>query len=422
MTAAQAGAATIRTPDGPLAGVRVLDLTTFLSGPFATQILADLGAEVIKVEPFGGDLSRSIPPHFVGDDSVYFLANNRGKRSIAVDLKTDDGRQVVLDLIARSDVVIENFRPGVCRRLGLDPDRIRADRPDLIWSSISGFGQVGPLRDQPAYDMVVQAMSGVMSLTGEPGGPAVRLGIPAGDLIAGMYATIAILAALVDRPRAGGRVADVSMLDGQLSMLSYQGAYSLVAGVTPGPQGRGHDSIPTYRSFSGRDGREFVVTANTERMWQALCDALDRTDLVDDERFVDGRARLTHRDQLWNILEKEFARRPAREWVGELSARSVPVSLIKTVPEALRDAEEAGRNMVLELAHPDGRQARVLGNPVQYLGEPARTGTYPPGLGEHTVAILRDVLGLSSEKVDQLLSERAVATGPRPPGNTSAVA
>ncbi|MDG4798336.1 CoA transferase [Micromonospora sp. WMMD1082] len=422
MTSARSGPSTPTVPGGPLSGVRVLDLTTFLSGPFATQILSDLGAEVIKVESLGGDLSRSIPPHFVGDDSVYFLANNRGKRSIAVDLKTDDGRQVVLDLIARSDVVIENFRPGVCRRLGLDPDRIRADQPDLVWASISGFGQVGPLRDQPAYDMVVQAMSGVMSLTGEPGGPAVRLGIPAGDLIAGMYATIAVMAALLDRPRSGGRTADVSMLDGQLAMLSYQGAYSLVAGVTPGPQGRGHDSIPTYRSFAGRDGREFVVTANTERMWQGLCDALGRPDLIADERFVDGRARLTHRDQLWPILEKEFARRTAREWVRELATRAVPVSLIKTVPEALRDADEAGRDMIVDLAHPDGRQARVLGNPVRYVGESARPATYPPGLGEHTVAILRDILGRPPEEVDRLLSNRAVATDPRPPGTTPAVA
>lgn len=393
----------------PLAGVRVLDLTTFLSGPFATQILADLGADVVKLESLDGDSSRSIPPHFVGDDSAYFLANNRSKRSIAVDLKSPEGLDVALRLIDRSDVVIENFRPGVCARLGLDAERIRADRPDLVWASISGFGQSGPMRDKPAYDMVVQALGGVMSLTGEVGRPAVRLGIPAGDLVAGMYATIGVVSALLDQQRTGvGRVIDVSMLDCQLSMLSYQGVYSLVAGVTPGPQDRGHDSIPTYRSFQGADGREFVVTANTERMWRALCEVIGRPELVDDDRFSNGRVRLVNRLPLWSVLEAEFEREPAETWVTALSERSVPAALIKTVPEALTDAEAAGRDMVVALDAPDGESIRVLGNPIKFDTAEPDEFAYPPALGEHTEQILGDLLKLGDAEVAELLRKGAV--------------
>jgi crotonobetainyl-CoA:carnitine CoA-transferase CaiB-like acyl-CoA transferase len=274
----------------PLNGVRVVDLTTFLSGPFCTQILADLGAEIIKVEPFGGDSSRAIPPHFVGDDSAYYLGNNRSKRSIALDLKSPEGLRIARDLIARSDVVVENFRPGVCERLGLDVDALRAERPDLVWASISGFGQTGPWRDRPAYDMIVQALSGVMSLTGEVGRAPVRAGVPIGDLVAGLYAAIGVLAGLAERGRgvAGGRTIDVSMLDCQLAMLSYQAVYAMHSGTTPAPQGRAHDSIPTYRAFTAGDGRALVVTANTERMWAGLCHVLGLSHLVDEPRFADG--------------------------------------------------------------------------------------------------------------------------------------
>jgi crotonobetainyl-CoA:carnitine CoA-transferase CaiB-like acyl-CoA transferase len=402
-------AAAARHAARPLDGVTVLDLTTFLSGPFATQILADLGADVIKVESLDGDSSRAIPPYFVGEDSAYFLANNRSKRSIALNLKAQAGRRIAERLIGLSDVVIENFRPGVCKRLGLDVEKIRADRPELVWASISGFGQEGPLRDQPAYDMVVQALSGVMSLTGEPGRPSVRLGIPAGDLVAGMYATIAVVAALLDQRRTGvGRVVDVSMLDCQLAMLSYQGVYSLVAGITPGPQGRGHDSIPTYRSFQGGDGREFVVTANTERMWQELCEAIGRPELVAEERFRDAHARLANKEQLWPILEAEFARQPAAQWVVALTDRSVPASLIKTVPEALEDAQHAGRGMVAEVSHPDGRTFRTLGNPIKFTDQNADRPGYPPTLGEHTGPILGDLLGLTADDIARLHADGIV--------------
>lgn len=392
----------------PLAGVRVVDLTTFLSGPFGTQILGDLGAEIIKIESFEGDSSRAIPPHFVGDDSAYYLATNRNKRSIAVNLKHADGLALVKSLLAQSDVLIENFRPGVCQRLGLDVTELRKAQPQLIWASISGFGQTGPWRDLPAYDMIVQALSGVMSLTGEPGGHAVRLGIPAGDLIAGMYAVMGIQAALFERTRTGiGRVIDVAMLDGQLSMLSYQGVYSLVAGVTPQPQAARHDSIATYRSFMAGDGRELVVTANTERMWTELCTVLGLQQLPDDPRFVDGKSRLSHREQLWPILEAAFAQGTAAEWVAQLSERGVPAALIKNVPEALADARRAERDMVVTATHADGRRADLLGNPIKFDGMRLPM-TFPPTLSQDARQCLHELLAMSEQQIQQLAASGAI--------------
>ncbi|ARP76580.1 CaiB/BaiF CoA transferase family protein [Bordetella genomosp. 6] len=393
----------------PLAGYRVLDLTTFLSGPFCTQILADLGAEVIKVEAPDGDSSRHIPPHFVDGDSAYYLGINRDKKSLAVDMKQPEGLALVKSLIARSHVVVENYRPGVAARIGLDIAALMARHPSLVWASISGFGQVGPLRDRPAYDMIVQAMSGVMSLTGEAGRPAVRLGIPAGDLAAGMYAAIAVNAALADAERGGrGRHIDISMLDCQLAMLSYQSTYALVAGVTPQRQAARHDSIPTYRSFVAGDGRELVVTANTERMWKGLCEALGLPDLVQDARFSDGEKRLQNREPLWDLLEAAFLARPAAEWIEPLAANGVPVALIKTVPEALSEARTSGRGMVMPLRRPGGPQIEVVGNPIKFMGEAEPPARYPPRLGEDAPAILARWLGWSEQEILAMQARKVV--------------
>ena len=394
---------------GPLAGVRVLDLTTFLSGPFCTYILAGLGADVIKVEALEGDSSRHIPPFFVGPDSAYFLACNAGKRSIAIDLKSADGQAIVRSLALRSDVLVENFRPGVSARLGLDPAALRPGNPGLVWASISGFGQTGPWRDRPAYDIIVQALSGVMSLTGVPGAPAMRLGVPAGDLVAGMYAVMAVLAALIDRQRTGqGRVADISMLDGQLAMLSYQALYATVGGITPRPQGSRHDSIPTYRSFRAGDGRELVVAANTERMWAGLCAVLGLAGLVADPRFATAAARLEHQDELAPLLEAAFCARPAAEWVELLVARAVPAALIKTVPEALADARQAGRGMITPVTGPDGTVVETVATPVRYLGADPPPPRFPPRLGADTAAILAE-LGYPPDAVASLRSRGVLA-------------
>jgi CoA:oxalate CoA-transferase len=405
---------------GPLRGLRVLDLTTFLSGPFCTQILADLGAEVIKLESLDGDPSRHIPPYFVGGESAYYLSHNRGKRSIAVDLKTPRGQALARDLAVRSDVVVENFRPGVAARLGLAATALQPANPALVWVSISGFGQRGPWRDRPAYDLVVQALSGVMSLTGHPGTPAARLGVPAGDLVAGLYAALAALAALVERSRTGtGAVADISMLDGQLSMLSYQAVYAAVGGITPGPQGGGHDSIPTYRTFRGGDARELVVTANTQRMWVDLCEVLGLSPLAADERFATPAARLSYRGELGPLLEAAFLGEPAEVWVRRLLERSVPAALIKTVPEALADARAADRGMVRTLRDGAGHAVPTVATPILFDGRARAVPVYPPRLGEHTAAVLRE-LGAGPAEIDRLIRDGVVAGPAAPPAAPSA--
>jgi crotonobetainyl-CoA:carnitine CoA-transferase CaiB-like acyl-CoA transferase len=324
-------------------------------------------------------------------------------------MKNARGLEVVRRLISSADVVVENFRPGVCARLGIDPVEMRRAHPKLVWGSITGFGHDGPWKERGAYDMIVQAASGVMSLTGEPDGTPVRLGIPAGDLVAGLYAAVGIVSALHDQCRTGlGRTVDVSMFDAQLAMLSYQAAYALIAGVTPEPQGSRHDSIPTYRTFRAGDGRDVAVTANTEAMWRNACQVLGVPELVADERFSEPAARLEHREQLWAAWEAAFATRPAETWVEELNAQGVPASTIRTVPEALSDAEEAGRGMVLELDGGHG-PARVVGNPLHMSGSPDGRHRYPPRLGADTDEILRGELGLTPDEINELRSHKAVA-------------
>jgi crotonobetainyl-CoA:carnitine CoA-transferase CaiB-like acyl-CoA transferase len=389
----------------PLAKLRVIDFTQFLSGPYCTQMLADLGAEVIKVEAPQGDLSRIIPPNFVGDDSVYYLSINRNKRSLVIDMKTPAGVALIKKLILVSDVVVENFRPGVLDRLGLNSVEVRKERPGLIWCSISGFGQDGPYRDKPAYDMIVQALSGGMSLTGEPGRPASRAGIPIGDIAAGMYAATAILAALHRRTQSGhGDYIDIAMLDCQAAMLSYQGAYYLHSGKVPSRQGSGHDSIPTYRGFVTADGSEVVVTANTERMWQGLCRVLELDHLPEDPRFKTNIERYENHAVLWPLLEAAFLKRNSIDWVPLLEAEGIPVGIVNTLDHVMDDPQIRHRGMVMEVKASDGRKARVMGNPMIFSEAKLLTPTYPPALGEDTASILYDVLGLTDEEISGLMA------------------
>jgi crotonobetainyl-CoA:carnitine CoA-transferase CaiB-like acyl-CoA transferase len=396
-------------PGRPLSGVRVLDLTQFLSGPYATQILADLGADIIKLEPPGGDPIRAVPPHFVGEDSVYFLCINRNKRSVAVDMKQEAGRALVKSLALACDIVMENFRPGVLERLGLSADAIRKEKPALIWCSISGFGQDGPYRNKPAYDMIVQALSGGMSLTGEPGGPPVRAGIPLGDIAAGLYASVAVLAALNRRHQTGlGDAIDISMLDCQAAMLCYQAAYYMHSGVVPGPQGRGHESIPTYRSFEAKDGIHIVITANTERMWQGLARTLGHEEWVSDPRFTTNRERLANKLVLWPLLEEAFRMRNADEWVALLEREEIPVGVVNTLDRVMKDPQIRHRNMVIDLQSDDGRKASVTGNPMKFKDTTPEAQDFPRALGADTAAVLKDVLNLPPEKIAELMRSKAI--------------
>jgi crotonobetainyl-CoA:carnitine CoA-transferase CaiB-like acyl-CoA transferase len=393
----------------PLFGIRVLDLTQFLSGPYCTQILCDLGADVVKVESPEGDLARQIPPHFVGSDSVYFLAVNRGKRSIAVDLKSTDGQRLVCEMIEACDIVVENFRPGVLARLRISAQILREKKPSLIWCSITGFGQDGPYRDKPAYDMIVQAMSGGMSLTGEEGGAAVRAGIPIGDISAGMYGAIGILAALNRRNNTGlGDYIDVAMLDCQAAMLSYQAAYHLHSGETPKRQGTGHDSIPTYRTFPASDERDVVVTANTERMWQGLCRALALDDLIDDPEFKSNKVRFANRHKLWPILCEAFRRKPASEWVTLLEKEQVPVAVVNDIAQVVQDPQIRHRNMVVTLRGNENA-VRVMGDPIVLESSDRVNYGFPPELGQDTVSILAEILGLDQDHIDDLINRGVVS-------------
>lgn len=397
---------------GPLAGLRILDFTQFLSGPYGTQILGDLGAEVIKIEAPEGDLSRTVAPNFVRGDSVYFHTINRNKRSIVIDLKREGAVDVVRALLDGSDIVMENFRPGVLARLGIDREAEMAARPGLIWCSISGFGQDGPARDLPAYDMVVQAISGTMSLTGEEGGRPLRTGVPVGDLAGGLHAAIGVLAALERRHRTGrGDFIDISMLDGLVAMLNYQATYYLHSGVLPRPQGTGHDSVPTYRTFAAGDGQDIVTTANTERMWVSMATVLGHPELVDDQRFATNADRLSNKEALWEIIEPAFREKPAAEWVRLFNAASIPVALVQSVPEALADPQVRHRDMVITLRDDDGTEVEVLGNPIKFETAVRPAHRFPPALGADGIQVLREFAGLDDAAIDDLLA-RGVVRGP----------
>jgi crotonobetainyl-CoA:carnitine CoA-transferase CaiB-like acyl-CoA transferase len=409
---------------GALAGVRVVDFTQVLSGPYCTQILGDLGADIIKIESPQGDVARTMPPNFVADSSVYYLSINRNKRSIVLDLKRPEGLDLARRLVEASDVVIENFRPGVLPRLGLSAEAARQQNPRLIWCSVSGFGQDGPYRDKQAYDLIVQALSGGMSLTGEREGASVRAGIPIADLAAGLYAAIGILAAL-NRVHATGRgeTIDVSMLDCQAAMLCYQAANYLHSGRVPGRQGRGHDSVASYDTFEAADGVEVVVAAMTDSMWISLCRAIGREDVLADERFRTNATRHANRAAVHALLRQAFLERPAEEWVAALEREGVPAGAVNTIDRVAADPQIRHRGMVFELAAGDGRRVRVMGDPL-FMAESRRAQYgYPPAAGENSTEVLGEVLGLSADEIARLTEAGVVrvraATGDRPAEGTA---
>ncbi len=393
---------------GPLSGVMVLDLTQHLAGPFATQILGDLGARIIKVEPPKGDSTRDIGPYFVDGLSAYFFSTNRNKESICIDLKMAEGKKLLLSLVEKADVVIENFRPGTMEKLGIGYDVLSNVNPKIIVCSITGFGQSGPYVHHPAFDIIVQALSGGMSLTGDTEGRPVRSGLPIGDVCAGMYGVIGVLAGLVRRSieGRGAYYVDVAMLDTQVSLLSYVASYYLIGGIVPGLQGRGHMSIPTYRAFTCSDNRDVVVAANTEKMFESMCQALGLGEIASDPRFSDNRSRLEHRSELYQILEPRIAEITSGELIQMLTDADVPVAPINNVDEALTNSQVVHRNMVLEVPLGD-HNVKVVGNPVKVPDE-RPDHLPPPRLGEHTVSVLKWVLGIDDNEIDGLIESGVV--------------
>ncbi|HTU02955.1 MAG TPA: CoA transferase [Candidatus Sulfotelmatobacter sp.] len=402
------------TRSGPLSHTVVLDLSTMLAGPYCTQILADLGARIIKLERMEGkgDFTRHLPPHFIKGTSAYFHSVNRNKESLVIDLKQPEGRDLFLQMVKHADIVVENYRPGVMERLGLGYDKLAEANPGIVLCSISGFGQTGPYRERPAFDMIVQGLSGSMSITGEAGRRPVRLGIPLGDLAAGMFGAIGALAALERRKVDGkGQLVDVSMLDCQVSMLSYLGEYCLVSGEVPGPQGRGHQSIPTYRSFTCGDDVDVVITANTEKMWQSLATVLGLPELIHDPRFKVNEDRFRNREALYQHLEPAFLKRPSAEWLELLQKADIPAAPVNTMDRAFADPQVRHRDMVVTTTHRDGTTMRLLGNPIKMSRTANEAYTWPPDLGEHTRSVLADFLHLKAEEIAKLQAGGVVHCG-----------
>lgn len=398
---------------GPLRDTFVLDLSAFLAGPFCGQILADLGARVVKIEPPSGDMTRGIPPYFVDGESAYYLSANRNKESLVLDLKQDEGRSILHRLIEHADIVLESNRPSVAERIGLGFDAVHKTNPRAVLISITGFGQDGPYRDRPAYDAIVQALSGVMSVTGEEDGLPVRTGVPLGDLAAGMFAAIGGVAGVLEARASGvGRHIDVAMLDAQISLLSYLAVYYLVSGDVPSPQGRGHVSIPTYRSFVCADGVMLIVTANTEQMWRKLCDALGHGEWIDDPRFRTAAERLANREQLGELLEECFRRDSSDEWLQRLTALEIPVAPINTLDKALSDPHVLSRQIVWTMTNASGVSFEAPGNPIRVIGNDSAEPRWPPRLGEHSGSILRELLQFDDGAIAELVKNGVVATGP----------
>jgi crotonobetainyl-CoA:carnitine CoA-transferase CaiB-like acyl-CoA transferase len=347
---------------GPLAGLRVLDLTRVLAGPFATQILGDLGAEVVKIEPPGGDDTRRFPP-FIGAESHYFLALNRNKKSIVIDLKQEEGKDLLRQLVNKSDVLIENYRPGVMEKLGLGYDALSKINPRLIYCAISGFGQTGPMRDKPSFDIVTQAMSGALSVNGEAGRSPVKLGLPLGDMVGGVFGPTAILAAIHERHATGrGRQIDISLHDGLMGMLGYLAQLAFLTGEDPEPVGSMHPSIVPYGSFPASDGI-IIIAVLSEAFWPKLCEALERPDLAADPRFDTLPKRREHRDVLEGIIGDITRTETVTEWATRLQAHDVPHAPILGITAALSHPHSIAREMVVTAEHRDLGQLQMTGRP-----------------------------------------------------------
>ena len=399
----------------PLSDIVVLDLTWVLAGPFASMILCDMGAQVIKVErpPFG-DVARTTGP-YIGHESGYFFSINRGKKSICLDLKSEQGKDVFLRLVDKVDVVMENFTPGAMDALGLGYDTLSASNPRLVYAATSGFGQTGPERQRPALDVIVQGMGGIMSITGQPGGPPVRPGISQGDITAGLYTAIGILTALHEREQSGkGQLVDVSMLDCQIAILENAFVRYFVTGETPRPLGTRHPLTTPFQAFPAKDGWIVVALSwGVENQWELFCATIGRTDLIDDPRFDTPGLRTRNHDVLEPMLNEALRRKTTGEWLREFDAIGLPCGPLNDIPHAAAQPQVQARGMLVDVSHPDGFSLRVPDTPVKLSRTPGGIQGPPPALGQHTDAVLSGLLGLSAEEI-AALREAGAVFGPLP--------
>ncbi len=388
----------------PLKGIRVLDLSRVLAGPFCTMNLADMGAEVIKIElPGRGDDSRGYPPMIPGStDSGYFYSVNRGKLSVTLDLRTSEGGTIFLDLVRHADVVVENFSPGTMERFGLGYGVLSSANRAIILCSISGFGQTGPMKEAPAYDIVAQAVGGTMSITGEPDGEPLRCGISIGDLTGALYGVVAILAALRIRDTTGiGQHLDIALLDCQVALLEDALARYSATGRIPRPLGTRHPSITPFQEFHAADAY-FVIGAGNETLWATLCDAIGLGELRNDPRFQTNAMRTANHAALEKILSEHLARHPRDYWLERLAEAGVPSAPVNNIEEVSRNPHLAARNMIVNAEHPSFPGLIVPGSPLKSVNSNATPNTRAPELGEHTEQVLSDMLGYDSKRLAQL--------------------
>jgi crotonobetainyl-CoA:carnitine CoA-transferase CaiB-like acyl-CoA transferase len=393
---------------GPLDGLRVLDLTRVLVGPYATMVLGDLGAEVIKVErPGDGDETRHVEPTREGE-SHYFIAVNRNKRGMAVDMKSPAGREILVDLARHCDVLVENFRPGVAGRLGLDHETLQAINPRLVYCSISAFGQTGPYASRSAFDIAIQAMSGVMSMTGEPGGPPTRMGLPMADLCGGLFAVIGILSAIQEREHTGkGQSIDFAMLDGMVGMLMYMATRVFMTGEDSPKIGTAHLGIVPYGAYPASDG--YLVIANIgEVFWPKICAAIGRPELAADARYDTNRKRVARREEVDALLKEALAERTVAEWDEILEKHDVPHAPILEVSEVLSNEQVLARGLVTEYEHRRLGRFPAVGRAIRFPAYDGLPLEPPPLLGEDDEAVLRDLLGYDADRIAQLRKDGVI--------------
>jgi crotonobetainyl-CoA:carnitine CoA-transferase CaiB-like acyl-CoA transferase len=397
-------------PSSPaLAGLRVLDFSHALAGPYCTLLLANYGANVYKVEPRdGGDIGRAWGPPFSGGEANFFLGFNRNKRGVSINLKHPEGIALCLRLADKMDILVENFRPGTMERLGLGYTAVAARNPCIVYCSISGYGQAGPSRDEPAMDLIVQCASGLVSITGTEAGERVRSGYSAADVTAGMFATIGILMALQARERTGrGQFVDVAMLDAMISAMTSNWAHYLGSGEVPAPMGTGFNTVAPYRVFQGSDGRGFAIAGGSGKLWTALCGAIGHAGLATHPGYSTNAARLRHRASLEALLAGVFGQRPAAEWVRMLGAEGIPCSPVRTFDEVAQDPQTAFREMFPVVEHPSAGSYRATGSPIKLSDAPAAPPAPAPRIGEHTAASLRELLAMDDTAIADL-GERGV--------------
>ena len=393
---------------GPLKGIRVLDLTRILAGPYATMILRDLGAEVIKIEQPGvGDEARDFGP-FKNDFSLYFMSVNRGKKSVTLNLKAPRGKELFLELVKGSDILVENFRPGTMEKLGLGYESLKAHHPSLLYAACSGFGQTGPYAMRGAYDIIIQGMGGIISITGEPDRPPVRVGTSIGDITSALFTAIGILSALRHRDQTGeGQLIDVGMLDCQVAILENAMVRYFSTGDIPRPLGRRHPAITPFEIFESADGYVVIAIGNNE-LWRKFCEHVNHPELIDNERFHTNALRTENHESLFPILAEIMCRRTTDAWVEALEEIGVPCGPVNTVDKVANDPQVLARDMIAEVEHEVTGTVQIPGIPIKLSETPGQIDAPAPNLGEHTSEVLIGLLGLEAEEVNQLKQDEVL--------------